>query len=244
MANRSRRRLTSSRRKRISERLKHWRAKLRALKAENAAKPLHPQNCGWDLHCFAVVQRRIDKWESELLEKETVMRAGIVDDAPAISKEWPWRAWTTLNIGGTKYARGSVIPDDVLTACANCDHLVRNGYVRRMAALPGKQVKTPAPVTLAIPRQASDPIAECQKVLREASKKRGITKREALDVVNQDLVERAIRAIGEQSRTVKTGAWGSGNPTEQQTGVGTVRRIVDDAYDVLCADEPEKEKAA
>jgi hypothetical protein len=177
---------------------------LRAIKAENAAKPLRLQNCGWDLHCIAVIERRIRKWETESEQKETPMRSAVVENAaPAISNEWPWRVWSSsLRFGDVTYARGTIVPDDVLKACANADHLIRNGYIRRMAALPGKQRKTPAPAApaVAMPVMPTDYIKTLFDAMADIAAKRKRPIQDVEDIVDRTIWDRATKQFIEERK--------------------------------------------
>jgi hypothetical protein len=198
----------------------------------------------FDARVGAAKQRLRELQKREAQEKElTEMRHQDEFTPQSGNPSWPWRAWVTLDIEGKRYGRGAIIPDELIERCANAARLISGGYIRRLPDQPAK----PAPAATTAKPVASSPtpdhIEQCRAALREASARRGVSRKAALDIIDQDLVARAIKQYADEPKVVRTGAWGSGAPTNQQTGKGTPRRIVDGFVEHVCA-EPVVENAA
>src|SRR5262249_49433741 len=119
-----------------------------------------------------------------------------------------------------------------------------SGYVRWRSKAALDRMPKPMPTPVAVPFKPRDLVAECRKALRDAATRRGTTMRNCVDVIDNDALMKAVKEISERPRTVKTGAWGSGGGTNQQTGAGTTRRVVDDVLDILCTDDETETEAA
>jgi hypothetical protein len=188
-------------------------------------------------------------------EKEQEMRAAIVEEVAAdtASEKWPFRANVKLRFGDKTYARGSVIPNDVLTGSANADHLIRNGHVRRIPPPTAKPTPKPEQIRHGVSQAAiagkmgsarAIPLTALHRArtrLREIAEARHIPRRSAIDMLiaeNGDLVAQAGTELSLRRRKVRLGAWGSGGGTEVEVGQGSpnVRRVCHDLYDQLCRD--------
>jgi len=194
------------------------------------------------------IAQRIERLELGMPERRKghAMRAGLVE-VPVVetAAPWPWRANVSLRFGDRLFARGSIIPDAVLAASFNADHLVRNGHVRRVPPSPPKQAKFAKNEKTAV-SAVPTALARAKARVHAVALERGIGRRAAIDVVAHLDGDLMVRASGERAvmrRRLKLGAWGSGGGSEVEVGEGsgaTVRRPVDDFYDFLCSDEPEK----
>jgi hypothetical protein len=178
--------------------------------------------------------------DAEKRHKELLMQKPDLEyTAPAAQSSWPWVCWVPLTFGTVRYARGEIVPLEVLEASPNFDRLVHGGYVRQRSpsARPLKRVAAPPPIVVTVPPPI-DHVAECRAALRRAAAERGCTLRTALDLVDRGLLNRAVSQIAEMPRKARANGMTEGGFTTVASGRGTMRRITDDAYDVLCAAEP------
>jgi hypothetical protein len=140
----------------------------------------------------------------------------------------PWRvALGSLNFGGTLYPRGSVVPDHLVESCANSQHLISAGHLRRMPGTPAKQAK-PAPTPVVA--EPYVPVDHC-KVLYDAMVALAAKRKCAIGDTEDahellDLRERAVKQFCDEPQVAMSTAWG-GNNHPTQSGVGTARRIFD-----------------
>jgi hypothetical protein len=212
---------------RVKARLARWRNQ----------EPSPSYNRGSIEHHRRQAERELRELEDEMLRK------GLDDDVTTATNDaqWPWRVCKgSLNFGGKLYARGQVVPDAEVEGCANRDVLIAGGHLRRMAA----PFVRPAPPPY-VPRPAApveDPITVAQKAIRAMALKRGVSRRTATDLIDHDVLTRAIKAVADTPREVEQGAWGSGR-MRVQAGRGTSRRPTDDAIEILIADEPQPSAA-
>jgi hypothetical protein len=175
-------------------------------------------------------------------ENEMVRHA---DDGFPAAMTPPHAGWKLVSnltgqFGEVNVRRGQEVTIEMLGT--NAQQLIDGRHVRWAPPSVPKRSAPAGSISATVVRPVAvapteGPLDLCRRVLSETAAKRGITKREAIDVIDQGLVERAIRAIGELPRTVRSGSWGSGNPTDQRTGIGTMRRITDDAYSILCGEK-------
>jgi hypothetical protein len=181
------------------------------------------------------LQLRRDRAENEVMRNAD-------DGFPATmtppNAGWTLRAFRSLNLGGKTVSRGQEITVDDLSMMANAPALLAGGHIRWCPPAKAAAVAParPAPV-LILPAQA-DPYTEfVDAVAQETAKGRS-------DAINLrhllDLRERASKAYSERWRKVSMGAWGSGNPSQQATGAGTLRRVVDDFEESVMRDVRKK----
>jgi hypothetical protein len=180
---------------------------------------------------------------TELTERITEMARHKDDEytAPDTNNNWPWRAWTTLDLAGKRYSRGAVIPDTLIASSANAAKLISSGYIRRLPDPPVK-VAPPAPAVVAPPPAAKKDagpwppeVMEARAAIRAAAKRRGIDERSALDVIDPDVLRKALNAGAALPRDAVVGAWGGGGGKVQRVGAGTAvsRRPIDDVIDIM-----------
>jgi hypothetical protein len=163
---------------------------------------------------------------------------------------WTLRANRTLNLGGKVVSRGQEISTDDLSMMLNAPALLAGGHVRwcppvRPAAVtprPAPQLASMAQVTSS-ETEPENVITKCKRAIREAAAARGISRRAAVDVIDQELLRRAILERAQKPRTVMSGSWADARPTVTGQGSGGIRRITDDVIDYLCSDELEPEAA-
>jgi hypothetical protein len=173
------------------------------------------------------------------------MRRSNIDVAVPQAPQPGWRlvAKRTLNLAGRVVGPGAEISAEELAGMLNSNALLAGGHIAwcpPQAERPAPRAAAPAP---AAPSPPDDVVEQCRSQLKRIAEKRRCTLREAIDLIDAEVLKRAIRQIAETPRETLLGSWGSGQPTKQRVGVGTLRRPVDDAIDILCR-EPEKEKAA
>jgi hypothetical protein len=155
---------------------------------------------------------------------------------------WTLRAFRSLNLGGKIVSRGQEITTDELALMANAPALLAGGHIRWVPPTAAVAPKRPAPMPTPSPVLASDPYREfVDAVALETANGRS-------DAINLrhllDLRERASKEYSERWRKVSMGAWGSGNPSQQATGAGTLRRVVDDFEESVMRDVRKKLKEA
>jgi hypothetical protein len=151
---------------------------------------------------------------------------------------WTLRAFRSMNLGGKMVSRGQEITPDDLGQMLHARELLAGGHIRWVPPTAAVAPKRPAPLPTPSPVLASDPYREfVDAVALETAKGRS-------DAINLrhllDLRERASKEFSERWRKVSMGAWGSGNPSQQATGAGTLRRVVDDFEESVMRDVRKK----
>jgi hypothetical protein len=172
------------------------------------------------------IERRLAELETKQLEQPKVVAAA---PAPTVTpSQWPWRANITLRFGDVTYARGCVIPDELLAASFNADHLIRNGHVKRVPPQPAKQPKPVAPtVSVATPVALVDHIKMLYDAMAALAAKRKCAIGDVEDAVDlSDLKDRAMKQFVDEPQQAMSTAWG-GNNTLTASGQGSSRRIFD-----------------
>ena len=221
-----RRRPTPARRAHIKAKQRMWKQRMHDLDHGNARTP----HDGWYLHCRGVIQRRLDYWSQELVKprKEPRMRRHVEEVTPApVKEELPWRvALGSLRFGDRMYARGSVVPDDLVEACANGQRLIQSGYLRRLPAARAKQAKTEPPPAEAVPYVPVDHIRVLYDAMSALAAQRKCAIGDLEDVVDRTLWERATKQFVDDPQMAMSTGWG-GNNRPTRSGDGTARRIFD-----------------
>jgi hypothetical protein len=158
---------------------------------------------------------------------------------------WRLVAFRSMQLGSRHVSRGAEITTNELAQCLNAPSLLAGGHVRWVPPQAAVAPKRPAPQLATTPMaQASDPIGELIAAVKQDRAQLGLRAKDALDLRrHMDLKERAIKAYGELSRVVRTGAFGGG-AQQQKTGIGTLRRVTDDFEDYICREVEKTEEAA
>jgi hypothetical protein len=85
---------------------------------------------------------------------------------------------------------------------------------------------------------AEDPLTAARRAIREMAVKRGVSRRAAAYMIENDVLMRGVKAAADLPRWVEQGGG------RMRVGRGTSRRPTDDALDILCADDLPRESAA
>jgi hypothetical protein len=153
---------------------------------------------------------------------EINMKVSLADETfPPPSPGWTLRAWRSLNLGGTPYARGQEVPIEALGY--NADKLLSGGHVRWTPPTGGAPKPPPPPPPPAAPAVPVDHIAICRAELKRVG---------SLDLVDGSIVSRAMKAYADMPKTTRSAAFGSGGALVK-SGIGTSRRCTDGFVEFL-----------
>jgi hypothetical protein len=136
---------------------------------------------------------------------------------------WRLVVWNRLNIGGKTLHRGQEITELELAQCLNAERLLAGGYVRACPPGSGPQPVVPRPTQLPQPVPVVDPMDEAAKLLNAVLEKRKINPRDAIDLIDQHVRERAMRADAEADKECDDVI--GGQNVRIRSGGGTMRRV-------------------
>jgi len=180
----------------------------------------------WRARNSRYLARKARAFADELRERIAIMRheEEATDEGPAT---WPWRVMKgSLRFGDVVLHRGQEVPQELLDACANRDVLIRSRYIARGLAAPSKAPR-PAPQAPVASAPSLDPVEICRREVRRIAAEKNRAPADCVDLVDSDVMARAIKHYGDMPRTAMYGAWGSGGGRLTTTGIGSNRRLTD-----------------